>query len=153
VEEAGQIVTRRAIGSLQDAVGYYLERARSGDDRGGAFFGLIELNQAVLPFLEAAYRSERDGAIRALLVEVIWQHRQHTVVPFLFEALKDSDEETWMQALDGLVALASPDVRDGLESAIRLAAHEKQREWFQEALDQIQQALAQVDSDAPTGLH
>jgi hypothetical protein len=126
---------------LEEAINHYLQKARSGD-LGDALFGLIELDHTVLPLLEAAYRSERKSPIRALLVEAVWQHRQPSVVPFLFEALNDSDEETWQQALDGLVALASPETKDGLERMIRLEGHAKRREWFEEALGQIIDAIS-----------
>ncbi|HEV8000733.1 MAG TPA: HEAT repeat domain-containing protein [Planctomycetaceae bacterium] len=135
----------------QEALENYLVGARGGD-RDTALFGLIELDHSVLPLLQAAYRSEPEASIRALLVEAIWQHRQQSVVPFLFEALKDADDETWMQALDGLVALASPTTRDGLESALGVEADARRREWFTEALDQIRQAITQPDHDAQEGL-
>jgi hypothetical protein len=96
--------------------------------------------------LQEACRSEKDGSVRDLLVQAVWQHRQQSSVPFLFEALQDSDEAVWMQALDGLVALASAATRDGLENAIRLESDARRHEWFQEALEQIKQAIS-VASD------
>ncbi|HET6324970.1 MAG TPA: HEAT repeat domain-containing protein [Planctomycetaceae bacterium] len=136
---------------VQEAFAHYLVEARGGD-RDTALFGLIELDHSVLPLLQAAYHSEPEGTIRALLVEAIWQHRPQSVAPFLFEALKDADNETWMQALDGLVALASPTTRDGLECALRVEADARRREWFAEALDQIRQAIRLPDHDAQEGL-
>jgi hypothetical protein len=131
---------------VQEVIAHYLAGARGGD-RDTALFSLIELDHSVLPLLQAAYRSEPEASIRALLVEAIWQHRQQSVVPFLFEALKGADDETWMQALDGLVALASPTTQDGLESALRAEADARRREWFTEALDQIRQAITQPDHE------
>ncbi len=146
MEETGQVVSRNPR-RAQEALARYLVEAREGD-RDTALFGLIELDHSVLPLLEAAYRSEPKGPVRALLVEASWQHRQQSVAPFLFEALNDADNETWRQALDGLVALASPTILDGLESALRVEADASRRQWFAEALDQIRQAITQPDDDA-----
>ncbi|HEV3298165.1 MAG TPA: HEAT repeat domain-containing protein [Planctomycetaceae bacterium] len=134
------MVGRRDEKRDQEAVDYYLRKARSGDFD-SAFFGLIECDHAVLPTLEVAYRSESDWAVRELLVEVIWQHRQQSLVPFLFEALQDPNEAVWMQALDGLVALASRAAKEGLEKAMSTEEQAKRREWMKEALDQIEQAI------------
>jgi hypothetical protein len=129
----------------QETADYYLLKSQSGD-LGSAFFGLIDCEHAVLPQLQDAYRSEKDWSVRDLLVEAVWQHRQQSSVPFLFEALQDGHEAVWMQALDGLVALASAATRDGLANAIRLEPDPKRREWFQEAVDQINLAIS-VASD------
>jgi hypothetical protein len=94
----------------------YLEQLRNGmyDE---AFFGLLEMPHTVLHELIALFQRESDAAIRAFLINVIWQHRQSSVIPFLGEALQDSDSRVWQQAFDGLVALASPESLDILRSA------------------------------------
>ena len=65
-----------------------LQRFRKGD-RDGAFFSLLEMEHAILPELMAVFRSEHDSHVREFLVEIIWQHRQSSVIPFLKEALND----------------------------------------------------------------
>jgi hypothetical protein len=84
-----------------------LQRFRKGD-RDGAFFGLLETDHGILPELMAAFRSERDSHVREFLVEIIGQHRQSSVIPFLKEALNDPAAAVSKQAIDGLVVLASP---------------------------------------------
>jgi hypothetical protein len=64
----------------------YLEKFRQGDHE-EAFHGLFEMPHDILPELMAAFRKEKDGEVRAFLVEMVWQHRQPSSVPFLKEAL------------------------------------------------------------------
>jgi len=117
----------------------YLHRYRQGDcDL--AFFGLLEADHEVLPELIAAFRVEPDGRVRAFLVEVIWQHREPSVVPFLGEALRDSESDVWRQALDGLVTLASPAALEVLHSARRLATDEFSG-WLEEAIEQVKKLV------------
>lgn len=78
----------------------YLERFRRGDGE-SAFFGLTEMEHDVLPELIAAFKKERDSRVRAFLVEIIWQHRQQSVIPFLAEVLHDPEPDVWKEALDG----------------------------------------------------
>ena len=119
-----------------------LQRFREGD-RDTAFFGLLELEHDVLPTLMTKFHTEHDSDIRAFLVEVIWQHRQPSVVPFLGKTLYDGEPEVWKQAMDGLVALASPPALDALQSA-RARPFPSQREaeeflrWIDEAVEQVE---------------
>jgi hypothetical protein len=123
--------------ALASQVADYLSQYRRGD-RDAAFFGLLETDHAVLPELMAAYRSESDSRVRAFLVEVIWQHRQQSAIPFLGEALHDSEAVVWQQALDGLVTLASPAALEVLCSASQSGADEF-RGWLAEAIEQAEQ--------------
>src|SRR5262245_43265713 len=77
----------RRMTAFASQVADYLSRYRRGD-REAAFFGLLETDHAILPELVAAFRSESDSRVRAFLVEVIWLHRQQSVIPFLGEALR-----------------------------------------------------------------
>src|SRR5690242_3015237 len=94
----------------------YLQRFRKGD-RDGAFFCLLEMEHGIVPELMAAFRAERDSRVREFLVEIIWQHRQSSAIPFLKEALNDGAPAVWKQALDGLVALASSAALEVLRDA------------------------------------
>ena len=115
---------------------------RSGDEE-SAFFTLIELPGDVLPALIEIFRGERTAAVRAFLVKVAWERREEAVIPFLGEALNESEEEVWQQALDGLVAFASPQSLEILQSArARVcsdSSNDKQlRLWLDEAIQQVE---------------
>ena len=130
--------------TLSSKITEYFQRFRHGD-RDGAFFGLLEMGHDILPELMAMFKIEPDDRIRAFLVEVIWQHRQHSVIPFLGEALNDSESQVWRQALDGLVTLASPAALKVLRSAsVRQFPHQQDteqfRSWLEEAIGQAEQS-------------
>ena len=123
----------------------YLQRFRKGD-RDGAFHGLLEMEHGILPELMAAFRSERDSRVREFLVEIIWQHRQASAIPFLKEALHDDAAAVWKQALDGLVALASTQALDVLRDARTRQfpaerATEEFRRWLDEAIEQAESEI------------
>ena len=119
----------------------YLDSYRSGKFS-TAFFGLLEQDKAILPHLIDAYKAESKADIRCFLVEVIWQHRDPSVVPFLGEVLGDDAPKVWKQALDGLVALASPLARQVLcDAQARLQHRKDMRTWLQEALEQVDEEL------------
>jgi len=116
-----------------------LHRYRRGD-HDAAFFGLLETDHHILPELIAAFRTETDSRVRAFLVEVIWQHRQQSVIPFLGEALHTPEPVVWKQALDGLVAMASPAALEVLHSA-RQSSTDEFRSWIEEAIEQAQEQM------------
>ncbi len=119
---------------------HYLEQFRKGD-RDDAFFGLLEMDHDILPELIAVFRRERDTRVRAFLVEVIWQHRQSSVIPFLGEALGDFEPVGWKQALDGLVALASPASLETLHAAKRQQRPADFGRWMDEAIEQAESEI------------
>lgn len=120
------------------SVASYLDLARRGH-REGALQGLMELGEPALPAIAEAYRAESDPAVRALIVEVVWQLRTHASVGFLGEALQDPDAEVWKQALDGLVTLASPESLRVLESARDRIGDDREefREWVDGAIEDV----------------
>lgn len=127
--------------AAQSAVRHYVELARAGQPE-PAFFGLIDLDRsALLPILEQEICSEQNPAIRALLVKVVWNSRSPAAIPFLAEALCDADSAVSNEALDGLVALASPDSGRVVESAIASETNPKRRILLQEALEQIHTSI------------
>jgi hypothetical protein len=93
-----------------------LELAKTGH-RERAFQSLFDLGEVAIPQLAESYRTQSDPAVRALLVEVIWQLRSPASIAFLAEALQDPDPQVWKQALDGLTTLASLESLRVLESA------------------------------------
>ena len=120
----------------------FLQRFREGH-RDDAFFGLLEMDHDALPELMAAFRAERDAQVRAFIVEIVWQHRQQSVIPFLGEALCDLEPVIWRQAIDGLVTLASPAALEVLRSA-RARQFPCQRDtdefrgWLEEAISRAE---------------
>ena len=113
----------------------YLQQARSGDVE-SAFHNLLELDPSALPALQQAYFLEEDPVVRSLLVEVIWQHREPSVVGFLANALNDPAPDVWKEALDGLVTLASPESLQRLQSAARSQRDPERQAWIEEAIEQ-----------------
>lgn len=119
-----------------------LAKFHSGEEE-AAFFDLIELPGDMLPAMIQVFRKEQDADIRALLVKVAWERRDQAAVPFLKEALIQSEEQVWQQALDGLVAFASLESLDILQ---RARTHEHQDEaaakrfrlWLEEAIQQVE---------------
>jgi HEAT repeat protein len=129
-------------------IAYYLERYRESD-ADSAFHGLLELDHVALPELAAEFRAATDTRLRVFLLGVIWQHRQQSVIPLLAEALLDSEPRVWREALDGLVALASPASLAALRAA-RTRHFTKQhdaeefRRWLEEAIEQAEMEAQRV---------
>lgn len=125
-------------------IDYYLEMFRQGDTD-AAFHGLLEIDREILPELMEVFRAKRDIGVREYLIEVIWEYREPSVIPFLGEALSDTEPRIWRQALNGLVALASPAALDFLRAA-RTRQFRTQREteefrrWLEEAIEQAEAA-------------
>lgn len=123
-------------------IAHYLERYHMGD-ADGAFHGLLELDQASLPELVHEFYAATETRLRVFLLGVIWQHRQQSVIPVLGEALLDSEPEVWREALDGLVALASPASLEALYAA-RMRSFTRQEDakefrcWLEEAIEQAE---------------
>ena len=119
-----------------------LDKFRSGEEE-AAFFELLELAGDVLPALIDVFRTEPDAAIRALLVRVAWERRDHSALSFLGEALSQLQEEVWQQALDGLVAFASPESLEILQRARNRdckddIAARRFGLWLEEAIQQVE---------------
>ena len=119
-----------------------VERFRSGDEE-SAFFALIETAGDVLTPLIETFRAEQAAEVRAFLVKAAWERRDQAAIPFLGEALRESEEEVWQQALNGLVAFASPQSLEILQSArarpFSDASNDKRlRLWLDEAIQQVE---------------
>jgi hypothetical protein len=119
-----------------------LDKFRSGDEE-ATFFELLEIPGDVLPAMIQVFRTEQDADIRALLVKVAWERRDQAALPFLKEALIQSEEQVWQQALDGLVAFASSESLEILQRA-RTHVHQDEaaakcfRLWLEEAIQQVE---------------
>jgi len=93
-----------------------LEAFRSGAED-EPLAALLELEEDIVPALAELFRGESDPDVRAFLVRVAWERHEHSSINFIVEALNDPAEEVWQAALDGTVALASPEIIDVLHSA------------------------------------
>jgi hypothetical protein len=113
----------------------------------GAFHALVEMGLDPIPELIAAFRNERDSEVRTFIVQVAWQRRAPSAIPFLGEALRDEAASVWKEALDGLVTLGSPGALDELRSArTRLFPRQRDtdlfRSWLEEAIEQVESTSA-----------
>jgi hypothetical protein len=127
---------------MADLLDIILDKFRAGDEE-VAFYELLELPGTLLPALVDRFRSESQSPIRALLIKVAWERKEEGVIHFLSEALMEPEELVWQQALDGMVAFASQEVRE-----ILLAA--RTHEFADEALTSrfhlwVEEAIQQVD--------
>jgi|WetSurMetagenome_2_1015567.scaffolds.fasta_scaffold640966_2 hypothetical protein len=138
---------------MNDKVTYYLQRYKEGNfDE--AYFGLLELADEIIPELISVFKSESDRALRKFLINLIWQYRNQTIIPFLGESLFDPDPAIWREALDGLVTLACPATLELLRSCKILAKNhpnsDERFEWLDEAISQVEQKFMD-ESDAYSG--
>ena len=92
-----------------------LKAFRAGHDE-AAITTLLEAEEELVPSLIHAFREELDPDVRALLVTIAWERREEHSTALIVEALNDPAEEVWQSALDGAVALASPEMLDLLKS-------------------------------------
>lgn len=123
----------------------YLKEFRKGNFQ-NTLCGLTSMEDDILPELIAAFKKEQDEPTREFLVEVIWQRRQQSVIPFLAEVLYDPNPDIWKKALDGLVTLASPQAIDALRSARTRQFKceqdaEEYRTWIDEAIEQAEDEI------------
>lgn len=102
---------------MQGAIQQALEHYRNGDDD-AAIATIVEITDDLLPTLAELYRNETDPDLRAFLVRIVWERREAGAVEFICEALNDPAEEVWQSALDGTVALASPEILELLRDAM-----------------------------------
>ena len=127
---------------MSSAVSTILEKFRRGDEE-DAFYDLLELPGEVLPELIQEFNTEQEPHVRALLIKVAWERKENDVVPFLNRALEIPDELIWQQALDGLVAFASPEVHEILLNArarefADTTLTKRFRLWLEEAIQQVE---------------
>ena len=93
-----------------------VEVYRNGED-GEPLAELLQLEADIVPAIAELFRSEADPDVRAFLVRVAWERREQCSVDVIIEALGDPAEEVWQSALDGTVALASPEILEVLHAA------------------------------------
>ena len=127
---------------MSSIVSDILTKFRGGDEE-AAFYALLELPGELLDDLIGVFRAEQDSNVRALLIKVAWERKENGILPFLNDALDVPDELVWQQALDGLVAFASPEAHEILltartrEFADATLTH-RFRLWLEEAIQQVE---------------
>jgi hypothetical protein len=102
---------------MQGTIRQALDHYRNGDDD-AAIATIGEITDDLSPTLAELYRNETDPELRAFLVRIVWERREAGAVEFILEALNDPAEEVWQSALDGTVALASPEILELLRNAM-----------------------------------
>ena len=116
-----------------------LKLATDGDEN--AYHSLLAASHNVLSPLIARYQRENSPEIRAMIVEVVWQHRRAQDLPFLALAVNDEAPGVWKQALDGLATLGGESAKSQLEGLLRDQASDNAKAaWIREAITQIQEA-------------
>ncbi len=134
----------RALSALVEH--YLLEWDSAG--WANAYHSLIELGPQILPELTRRFAQSRDVRFRAALVGLARHVRSADALPLFDSALGDDSPEVWKEALDGLVALASPASMLLIEQAMgrtppgRTSAADW-TSWLREAL---QQARAEYEA-------
>ena len=101
---------------MEETIRAAVDAYRNGGDE-APLAALIELEGDIVPELAALFSTEADPDVRAFLVRVAWERREPTSVDFIAAALSDVSEEVWQSALDGTVALASPEILEVLHAA------------------------------------
>lgn len=130
---------------IESEIFRYVEQLR-GTNSEDAFFALLHLDDKHLPALMNAYYQQSDVATKAHLVEIIWQHRQPEILPFLLETLQHQHEAIWKNALDGLVTIGGANSLNLLETErSRLIANplpaQDRLDWIDEAINQLKSNL------------
>jgi hypothetical protein len=112
----------------------------------------INLGTEALPHFIDAVKRERDPRRRSRLVRVVWQFRDRSALPILAEALQDSDDLVWKDALDGIVTLGGDQALQLLHDAQRamLGVGEPvaltKLSWITEAIEQVHADIRSDDS-------
>lgn len=128
-------------GRIEPVVDHYL--AEWGGARWAqAFHALIEMGAPALPVLADRFQAARDPSLRAGIVEIVRHQRNPEAIPFFESALADPSPQVWKAALDGLVALATPDALRVLEASLVWEPTSPDfKSWVEEALEQVREAV------------
>ena len=126
------------VKDLEEYAAFYLKRLPEDD----AYHSLIEAGPHIIPILAKAIVSQKDGRIRAQILQVIWEQRHPSAIPILADALRDPSPHVWKQALDGLVTLDRPECVAVIEAAQDRRFESEQdavqfRDWMKEAINQL----------------
>ena len=109
-----------------------------------AIANLLALTSLAIPNLIEEFWNARNPEIRSTIVFAISQFKDASAEDFFIEAMDDVYEQTWMNALDGLVNIGSPSVIRRLTVfMVSLNPDDIRGAWTMEAIDQITQKLSE----------
>ena len=112
-------------------------------DAQGAIANLLALTPLAIPNLIEEFWSARNPEIRSTIVFVIAQFGAESTIEFFIEAMDDVHEQTWVNALDGLVNIGSAAVIKRLTTfMVTMNPDDIRGAWTMEAIEQISQALS-----------
>lgn len=104
----------------------------------GSLAVLVGLGSDIVPQLMADFWRAPDPRVRARLVQVIAEARLESSLTFLAEAMDDLYDATWMNALDGIVAIGGmPAVNILHDLFFTMNSDDHRKFWIREALDQV----------------
>ncbi|MCA9893757.1 MAG: HEAT repeat domain-containing protein [Anaerolineae bacterium] len=125
---------------MSDYVDYFVQQL-GGEYSENAYYSLVEMDDALVPDLIAAYYAATKLRVKITIVEIVGEHRRKEDILFLIEAATNENASIWQAALDGLVKIGSETSVTALkELMLRTDDHNKQ-EWIEEAIQQIVHGL------------
>lgn len=108
-----------------------------------AIANLLALSPLVIGDLIDEFWHARNADIRAGIVFVIGRFGDESALDFFMSALDDVHEQTWMNALDGLVNIGTPAVIRRLTAfMVSVNPDDIRGAWTMEAIEQISHALS-----------
>jgi hypothetical protein len=132
------------LANLEEYATYQLDRLPDHED---AYFALVEAPPAIIPLLISRFRSETEAARRAMIIKLIWQFRELSMIPVMEEALRDSSRLVWKEALDGLVSVGGPESISAVQAAYNRKFYNQSAEKEYQAF--LDEALVQITA----GIH
>ena len=103
---------------------------------------LLALSPIVIPDLIEEFWQARHPDLRATIVFVIAQFGDASALEFFIAAMDDVHEQTWMNALDGMVNIGGETVIKRLTRfMVSINPDDIRGAWTMEAIEQISQAL------------
>lgn len=108
-----------------------------------AVANLLALSPLVIGDLVDEFWHARNADIRAGIVFVIGRFGDESALDFFMSALDDVHEQTWMNALDGLVNIGTPAVIRRLTAfMVSVNPDDIRGAWTMEAIEQISHTLS-----------
>jgi uridine kinase len=133
--DVGAIEIAERPEELRAYVQHYLALLPTADTE-NAWHSLVEIGPAAMPYLVDCFARTTAVEVKATLVRVASEYRSFEALPLLGAALRSKNAEIWKAGLDGLVTLGGEQAIETIRKA-RPDASPEQREWFDEALSQL----------------
>lgn len=123
-----------------EVVSYYINEANKGRFE-DAFYGLVEQDSQIIPYIEKAYNGETSTDLRVMLLQALAQFHNVSSIGFFEVALSDPNSEIWKASLDGLVSIGGSESLLALSRSLANNVGTKRSEWIEEAIEQIKDEL------------